>query len=172
MDSKKANLTPELKEIYDRVMNTSGTSKPPAQAQNTTPTTLSQQPQGAVPPPTMPPSPAMPAMGVPVQPPGQADPMQAPAQPQMSAAPQMPGMPSVGEMNPAEEALSSTPARPLNGGNTFALNGKGKAPAQTANATGVKKKTPISKPLLIILGVAFVAVWGIFWAIIFGFIQR
>jgi len=35
-----------------------------------------------------------------------------------------------------------------------------------------KSKSKISLPVLIVLGLVFIIVWGLFWAIIFGFIKR
>lgn len=177
MDGKKTNLTPELKEIYDRVMNTSNPSaaaKPQASAP-TAPTAANpldapsaiapngnQTPIGASPIPN-----TQPAMGA-VQEEVGAQPMANP----------MPGMPTMPEPlaaapTPAEQALSSTPARPLSEGNTFAFNGGSHpAPGPAASGTTAKKKSKISLPILIVLGIAFLGVWGVFWAIIFGFIQR
>lgn len=175
MDSKKANLTPELKEIYDRVMNTSGTPKPAAQNPQPPQQPLPQQnqmPQA----PSMLQAPSMPSVGVPIQAPEvpvqNPNPQQPLQQPQLDSAPQMPGAPSVEAPTPAEEALSSTPARPLNEGNTFTFNGKEKPGAKPQEHPGEKKKMAISKPILVVLGLVFIAVWGVFWAIILGVIQR
>lgn len=169
MDAKKANLTPELKEIYDRVMNTSNAPKTavnPAQGQIPQVPPIPQNPTVS-----SPQAPSMPSVGAPIQ----ADQPQNTAlqQPQMDAAPQMPPLPGAPAMpppTPAEEALTSAPARPLSEGGAFAFNGN----AKTASApqAGEKKKARISKPILIVLGVVFVVVWGVFWAIIFGFIER
>ena len=179
MDSKKTNLTPELKEIYDRVMNTSAAPKAPAAPPPlpTTPAPLVGAPTLTPPPtinpinaatspqaPPMPQMPAAPTIGAPIDSPG------------MPPPPQMPTMPTdLGMPSPAEQALSNTPARPLSEGNTFSFNGVAHAP-QPATATGAavtpKKKAKISLPVLIVLGVVFIAVWGVFWAIIFGFIKR
>jgi hypothetical protein len=86
------------------------------------------------------------------------------------------GMPEMPAMQPsaAEDALTSTPARPISEGNSFAFSGTAKpVPGMPgATPTKVKSKTKISLPLLIVLGVVFILVWGVFWAIIFGFIKR
>lgn len=179
MDSKKTNLTPELKEIYDRVMNTSAAPKAPAAPPPlpttpapavgtpnlTPPPAINPSPTASLPQaPPMPQMPTAPTLGAPIIPPG------------MSPQPQMPTMPTdLGMPSPAEQALSNTPARPLSEGNTFSFNGVAHAP-QPAAARGAavtsKKKAKLSLPVLIVLGVVFIAVWGVFWAIIFGFIKR
>jgi hypothetical protein len=189
MDSKKTNLTPELKEIYDRVMNTSAASKAPAASSPPLPTTPppaaptipSPQPSNTNPlPSTMPPLPQMPSapnIGGPISP-AQSIGMAVPPPAQAPSLPQMPNtdmgmaplMPS-----PAEQALSNTPARPLTEGNTFSFNGVAHAPQPATGNSAVvktKKKAKISLPVLIVLGIVFIAVWGVFWAIIFGFIKR
>jgi len=200
MDTKKTNLTPELKEIYDRVMNTSGgkaaatasitpplptsTSTSPVvpsaipQPENTPPAPVMPGQSSTLPPMngmpaspslSMPPAPAMPApMGMPPSPtmPGQA-----------STLPPMNGMPSVDST--AEQALSSAPARPVSEGNTFSFSGTAHHPPQSPVVPGAapvpgvaKSKSKISLPVLIVLGLVFIIVWGLFWAIIFGFIKR
>lgn len=167
MDSKKANLTPELKEIYDRVMNTTGTPKPPAQP--TTPAAASPAPQS---PPIQPQG--MPALNEPLTPPPMPGPQQPPpVQPQFHGLQQP--EPPPGAPSPAEDALSSAPARPISQGGSFSFSGgnvKGNNAPQNNTTSTVKKKALISKPILITLGLVFVAVWGIFWAIIFGLIER
>lgn len=171
MDSKKTNLTPELKEIYDRVMNTSAQAKPPAPAAPPTAPPAVAPPAAqnlmAAPPAAQTSPSSMPDLGVPV-PPGQAAAAPSPMPPPNPSMPPIPGMPEVAAMNPAEEALTSAPARPLNNGASFAMKGK----AKDAKPETGKKKMTISKPILIILGLAFIGVWGVFWAIIFGLIQR
>ncbi len=204
MDSKKTNLTPELKEIYDRVMNTSAGTPPPNNANGGLPTTPpSNQNPASVPgsgvpemPNAMNQMPATPTLGTPPVVPGanglgtppavaqvppaaggSADPLAAvPQMPPLNATLEAPIMPSA-----AEQALTSTPARPLNEGNTFSFNGVGQTPSPapavggasaTAPTAKEKKKTKISLPIIIVLALVFIAVWGVFWAIIFGFIQR
>lgn len=171
MDTKKANLTPELKEIYDRVMNTSTQPKPieptvPTPAPNLPPTPPTQQPITS----QMPAQPTMPQLGTPQSSPQltQELPNTQMQQPQLQEQPLMPSMPMVSNMSPAEEALTSTPARPLNEGNTFAMSGK----AKNDPPKGTRKGLSLSKPILIVLGIAFIAIWGVFWAIVLGFIQR
>jgi hypothetical protein len=147
MDPKKSNLTPELKEIYDRVMNTTATPKTPPKA---------------------------------------------PVAPQVSKADTAPSMnslnpaPSVNTASlnpspptPAEDALTNTPARPLSSQNTFSFSGKAEpmpeAPSVSLDETVSKKKKSqmkLSLPILITLGIAFIIVWGLFWAVMFGIIKR
>jgi hypothetical protein len=136
MDNKKTNLTPELKEIYDRVMNT----------------TAPQQAAPTPPPPSI-----------------HAD-IPSPLNTPPAAAPviQMP--------TPAEDALSSTPARPVSEIDNKAFSFSGTAPtppsAPQTDKSSQKKESKISLPILIVIGIVFLVVWGVFWAIIFGFIKR
>ncbi len=170
MDAKKTNLTPELKEIYDRVMNTKGTPVGGNGALPTTPPPVAtslqtQMPQTAD-------ATQMPSLGTPPAMPA------APVMAQPAQAAQMPAAPNFGAQplgTNAEQALSSTPARPISEGNTFAFNGGSVKPApgpSTQTAEGAKKKAKISLPILIVLGVVFIVVWGVFWAIVLGLIQR
>lgn len=144
MDGKKqTNLTPELKEIYDRVMNTSANSKP---------ATATQPP---IPPPT-------PINTPTTTPPLHATPPPSPASSGLS----MPSIPDA-----ADSALTSSPPRPMSsvdGTKPFSFSGT----AHTADSNSTDKKKGISLPLLIVLGVAFVAVWAVFWLVILGFINR
>jgi len=188
MDTKKTNLTPELKEIYDRVMNTSG-GKAAATASITPPLPTSTSTSPVVPsaipqPENTPPAPVMPGQsstlppmnGMPASPNLSMPP--APAMPgQASPLPPMNGMPSVDST--AEQALSSSPARSVSEGNTFSFSGTAHQPAATPTVPGAtptaaitKNKSKISLPVLIVLGLVFIIVWGLFWAIIFGFIKR
>lgn len=122
--------------------------------------------------PGMPPPPVPPSLSMPPTP---VAPVGAPEQP--SSLPPMSGMPSMDST--AEQALSSTPARPVSEGNTFSFSGTAHqrptapaVPGATPAATTTKKKSKISLPVLIVLGLVFIIVWGLFWAIIFGFIKR
>lgn len=183
MDSKKTNLTPELKEIYDRVMNTPGGNA--SSVTGALPTSSSP----SVAPTLQNPLPASPSLGaqmpsMPQTSMGASPDLMAPTNntpvmpPPLPSSPQMPSLgaiPSVGEPTPAEQALSNAPARPISEGNTFAFSGTAK-PGTTAptapESKDTKKKAKISKPILIVLGIVFIAVWGVFWAIILGIIQR
>ena len=156
MDSKKTNLTPELKEIYDRVMNTQSAKGKPVP----TPTTA---PVSTPPPPPMPPTNTPPV----VPPIPQVLPQPAPSQAEPPT------------LTPAEDALTSSPARPVSEGNTFSFSGTvhnapvdKKIKDKKVEAAGDKKKARLSLPILIALGVVFLIVWCIFWAVIFGFIKR
>lgn len=180
MDSKKTNLTPELKEIYDRVMNTSGTPvakavtpQAPAQPVTTATSTEPNPPDTGMTNPPLSPTQTLTPQAAPAVPEQQA-PM--PAQPS-APMPSMPSLevPTMQEPTPAEQALSNTPARPVAEGNTFAFNGTAKnptPPATTPTEVAKKKKAKISLPVIIVLGVVFILAWGIFWAIVLGLIQR
>lgn len=149
MDPKKSNLTPELKEIYDRVMNTTATPKTPPKA------------------PAAPPAP-------------KADTTQTLSMDSLNPAPSV----NTASLNPApptpaEDALTNTPARPLSSQNTFSFSGKAEpmpeAPSVSLDETAGKKKKnqmKLSLPILIALGIAFILVWGLFWAVMFGIIKR
>jgi len=206
MDTKKTNLTPELKEIYDRVMNTSGskaaatpgttpplaTSATPPAGQSPLGTPSMPPPLGTTPPPAMPAAPAAPnplggTMPPPLTMPPASPPVGDPATGSLPPAgmppvnsPQLPPMNGMPTMeSTAEQALSSAPARPISEGNTFAFSGTAHQPPASPTvpgtatpAAGAKKKSKISLPVLIVLGLVFIIVWGLFWAIIFGFIKR
>lgn len=150
MDKKQTNLSPELKEIYDRVMNTSATAKTAAPAAPPPPITPSPALSHTPPPPTPGPSPA-------------AHP--APARPSEITMPSVP--------DTADGALTSSPPRPVSvvdGTKPFSFSGTASTPKEEAKPG--EKKAGISMPILIVLGVAFVAVWGVFWLVILGFINR
>lgn len=166
MDNKKqANLSPELKEIYDRVMNTSS-----PQATSSEKGTAPQTTVASPPPPTSPPSSPL-----------STPPPPAPTAPKMTPPP----LPDTPEATP-ESALSSTPPRAISdiGSKPFSFSGTAKplAPVKEEvkaekkegeeNVTEEKKKSSFSMPLLIGLGVLFIAVWGIFWAVLLGIIER
>lgn len=184
MDAKKTNLTPELKEIYDRVMNTSASpqaSTPKATSEPLQPTAPKADPTPPPPPTPQPQMPVAPATPNPAPPPPTAQPQMPAApvvdapQPTAAAPVENPSMPAL--PGSAEEALTSTPARPLSEGNTFAFNGNTvntAPPPKTEMNAGrtVKGKFKISIPMLLIAGLVFMVVWGVFWAIIFGFIKR
>lgn len=147
MDKKQTNLSPELKEIYDRVMNTSAAPKPST-------------------PPTPPPHVEAPSSAHPT-PPSQAL-HETPPAPHTSAGITMPSLP-----DSADQALTSSPPRPVSiadGTKPFSFSGTASAPKEEAKPGG--KKSGISLPILIVLGIAFIAVWGVFWLVILGFINR
>lgn len=164
MDSKKTNLTPELKEIYDRVMNTSRQAQKPATAPTPpSPTPTTQAPPAA-------PTTQAPPLGMPVA--TSISSSDAASPPSMAPTPtpavQSMGIPSLPEMpTTAEDALTSTPARPVTSGNTIAFSGN----VKDTQTVAVKKKSKISAPILIVLGIVFIAVWGVFWAVILGLVK-
>lgn len=174
MDSKKTTLTPELKEIYDRVMNTTGASQPqkPAPADPTPPSsspppiTLNQLDPAKTPPPVL-------------TPPPRIDPMPQALQNPTIPPPPAPASPQMPSLSPADQALTNTPLKPVTDGNTFAFNGATTDPKQQqapqapqANAPAPeKKKSKISLPILIAVGAVFLIVWGVFWAVFLGIIN-
>lgn len=167
-NTKKQDLTPELKEIYDRVMNTTAKAAPAAP---TTPLT----PPTATPAPEMHPA-EMHTTVAPTQP-VETTPMQPTSQETQN--PQMTDSGEQGATQGNEEFLSSAPARPLQdiGVKAFAYTGK-KVTATTADAANAAapplqaaSKKGISKPILIVLVFVFVVVWGVFWAVLLGLLK-
>ena len=146
MDPKNQNLTPELKQIYDRVMNTE--------------VQKAGAPQGSAPQTPIHTSPA-----TPVAPP--ATPVSTPASPAAMPPPTIP------TANP-HDVLSSAPPRPLTDDKTFVFNGskittpEGSTEAHAQAAPGTSKK--ISGKIIGLLVVVLVIVWGLFWAKLFGLI--
>lgn len=146
MDQKKQNLTPELKEIYDRVMNTQVQNTPGAPMNGAdaakTPPIPENHPQNTMAAPSMPQATPNPT---PVPPP---PPTSAPAP---SSAP-----------NPAAP-------NPIGKSSNFVFTGnKMTTPAGTTTVqvnTGGKK---ISGMVIVGLVVVLLAVWAVFWAKIFG----
>ena len=155
MDPKKQqNLTPELKQIYDRVMNTQ-VAKPQGASQ------IPSQPQTAAPQTSIPPQDASPASP---PPPASAP---TPSAPQ-TQAPAVPASPA--------SFLSSMPARPITDtAKSFTFSGKvdektdektPHAPAQEQKASGKK----ISGKMIGFLAVGLVVIWSLFWVKFFGLI--
>ena len=162
MDPKKQDLNPELKQVYDRVMNTKvaaqgnapseqtapGTPPPPSVAPNP------QNPLGAAPGST---SPQTSQENTPQSPPG-ASPMQGSAQAPVQGTPQ-------------NQFLSSAPPRPVAGGTgSFVFTGnkvitpQGGAQAQkTGGGKGL-----FSSKIILLLVLILIAVWGVLWAKIFA----
>jgi len=183
--NKQPNLTPELKEIYERVMNTNTQQPtPPAPPQNQPTTSASnQQPQN-------------PSVGT-VDQPASVPPTHNPAQPAASPSqnqPQKPAAPS--GTNPPSPTikppgtpqnspfLSSLPPRPISGsGQSFSFSAKNGQPASHAipeptpnqpqnstNPTTDKppKKKLLSGKILAVLVIALLIGWGVLWAKVFG----
>lgn len=162
MDPKKQALTPELKQIYDRVMSTQVSGQ--QAAATTTPSTPQQT---ATTPPVVPSTPeptttlgdlasvTTPPVATPVVP--------------VSSAPVTPPPAPVDNT-----FLSSTPPRPLADTKPFVFSGKVEKPKEEAHndtvhaqpATGKKMS---SKIIVMLVGV-LVVVWGLFWAKFFGLI--
>jgi len=181
MDSKKTNLTPELKEIYDRVMNTSSNAQ-----QTTTPATpAAQAPQSSIP--------AMPTpQGTAPLNPLPAQTIGAPLNAPVPATPSMPGMPSIDSTMPSTNptipaapiapptdsmaspsALNAPLGQPLPPTNqpqppigTSALVNT-KAPQANVAKTG---KPKISTPIIIAALALFIIAWIAIWALVFGII--
>ena len=152
MDPSKQNLSPELKEVYDRVMNTQ-TAKPAAGAQPAAPASSMPSAPSAAPqttPPVEPPvQAATPAMGVQTT----------------TSAPVMPSAPSAMPSAPvAPSAPSASPQAPSP--TTFVFNGgKVSTPNAKTEAASGKKKFPT---FLIPVGIlVLVVAWAILWAKIF-----
>lgn len=162
MDPKKQqSLTPELKQIYERVMNTqvSPNTPPAAPVQTATPT----------------PSPVTPPVSAPVTP---SQPM--PSQP----VPEIPTAPPVTQPIANNPAPNSTPAQNLGGiaqkplsanPQPFTFSNKAPSPTQAANpnqpfSATTKPKKKMSGMIIGALVVVLVAVWTLFWIKFFNLI--
>lgn len=145
MDPKKQqNLTPELKQIYERVMNTPVASQPTAQ-------TPSQPAQ--TPPVTTQPDAVKPNVSAQTPPPSP-----------INQAPQTP--------NPAPPSTPPINPRPLTGGgNQFTFSSKTQE-GQEVSKTNIspKGKKGISAPIIGVLIVTLIAVWSLFWMKFFNLI--
>ncbi len=164
--SNKQNLTPELKEIYDRVMNTAAKPITPQPAAST-PSALKPS-EAAVSPPAVSRPEAVPHAAPAATPEPVVD------NPPSQDATTQAGGAAVGESN---EFLSSVSPRPLQdiGVKAFSFSGK-KVTATTADeatpaATPAAKKGGISKPILITLIGVFIVIWSVTWAIFLGLIK-
>lgn len=142
MDPKKQDLSPELKEVYERVMNTRAPTPAAPTTPNATPQPAAAQP--SVVPPTSQPTPAVPAAPTPV------------------VAPPTPEAPK-----PADGASAQvvTPAAP--GPTSFSFSGnKMTTPQGTTTNNAAKKKIP---PFAIPIGVVVLIIaWAALWAKVFG----
>ncbi len=145
------NLSPELKQIYDRVMNT-----PAKGAPNTTP----PPPVSSVPTPqTAAPAPITVSTTSPA-PQGLT--------PSATANPIIILQPPTQSADLNQPFLTSTPPRPLQGSvgvKTFSMGKENKEVNKPEGAIAVKKG--ISKTLIIILAAVFFAAWTFFWVIFF-----
>ena len=162
--NKQQNLTPELKQIYERVMNTtvSPNPKPPTPSAPVTPsqipTPMMTGPTEATPTP-VPPGPdqsaANPAAQAPTAPPP-AQQVPSPAQPQN---------------------YESVPPRPLTnaGAQPFVFSAKAPTAAQTGNtpqtfASAAKPKKKMSNAVIGALVLVLIVVWSLFWVKFFKLI--
>ncbi len=145
MDPKKQqNLTPELKQIYERVMNTQVKKDTPQASATPQPATTTTTPPPASP--TTPPE------------------NTAPATPQTPQAPAQ-NEAFLSSVPPRPITDSSKP---------FVFTGKAPKPEEHAQqpsgsptATPTKSKK-ISTPIIVVLVVVLVIVWGVFWAKLLG----
>lgn len=155
MDPKKQqNLTPELKQIYERVMNTQVSpntpTAPPAQTTATNPamqtaTPTMPQPMQSQPVPEIP---TMPPAANPTVQPVTGNPMQNPTPTQ-----------DLGGI--AQKPLSANPQ-------PFTFSNKAPSPTQAANpnqpfAATIKPKKKMSSMIIGVLVVVLIAVWTLFW---------
>lgn len=151
-DSNKPpqDLSPDLKQIYDRVMNT------PAKGSSATP-----------PPPTFSPTPTVPPV---TSPQNQSVPPVTPqSRPSQDLNPTIPPQPPMQNAEP-EPFLTSAPPRPLQGSvgvRSFALGKEKKTEAKSILAGTKEEKKGMSKVLIaILIGIFFVA-WSFFWVVFF-----
>lgn len=139
------NLSPDLKQIYDRVMNT------PAKGGTPTPT----------PPPPPPAAPAAPS--TPPVAPESPKPAGVGINPAISSQPPMQNLEN-------EPFLTSAPPRPLQtsvGVKSFALGKEKKVDSSPAPAGAKEEKKGMSKVLIAILIGIFFAAWTFFWVVFF-----
>jgi len=159
-DSNKApqNLSPDLKQIYDRVMNT------PAKGGSVTPPPPSTP--TSTPPPIATPtaSPANPPQSVTVAPIVDNQP-----KPSAEINPTIPPQPPMQSVE-NEPFLTSAPPRPLQrsvGVKSFALGKEKKEDSKPAIAGTATEKKGMSKVLIgILIGIFFIA-WTFFWVVFF-----
>lgn len=179
-NSNKQNLTPELKEIYDRVMNTAAkpvVPVPPTGSKAATSTIGATTPEAPKTPAAEKPLTATAATTPPV-------PINAP--PTLPDVADQTATTQVGgdDAGSSGEFLSSVSPRPLQdiGVKSFSFSGKkvtattadeinAKAADQTAGGGVPQAKKGISKPILIALMFVFIIVWAVFWAVFLGLIK-
>lgn len=148
MDPKKQELNPELKEIYDRVMNTQAKSE--------------AQPQSASsqPPPAAPQAPAAPPGTV-----------LSPASPPPAGQSVLRGDTAEAKQDPF---FSPQPQRSITDTKPFVFTGNKVTTPQTPYATQSQMNPTSSKkvsgPIIAVLVVLLIVVWTLFWAKFFGLI--
>lgn len=148
MDPKKQELNPELKEIYDRVMNTQAKSE--------------AQPQSA---PSQPP-PATPQ--APAAPPGT---VRNPAPPPPVGQNILRGATAEANQDPF---FSPPPQRSITDTKPFVFTGNKvttpQAPYATQSQMNLTSSKRVSGPIIAVLVVVLIVVWTLFWAKFFGLI--
>lgn len=176
MDPQKQNLNPDLKQIYEKIMNTP--VKPLGQNAPTNPTTTPPPTQTPVTPTaTSTPAPLqMSPAPTPVTPPAAAPVMaKAPAPVASPTIPTTPSVPSNQTVN--SNLFASVPPRAVGNTAPFVFaSGKTQTPKVTtpAPAQGIApaKKGGISKGILLIpIGLIFLAAYTVFWMAIFGLLD-
>lgn len=181
MDTKK-NLKPELKEIYERVMNTKSSTRPSPPSE-----TFSPPPTATQPPVTAENTQVLPLTPPPVT----APPQSSPSEPFLtSSAPRAINDSSGfvfsthGKTMPQQEKKEGPPAHSgLSSGSKTAKQENEKAmkmeeqpaqstpkeaPTKNPTATGMKNSNLI--PILLVLMAVFLGVYTLFWAFYFGII--
>lgn len=171
MDDKQ-NLSPDLKQIYDSIMNT---PVKPGPTGNMSSTPLTSSPNGlneaSSPPPTSPSTPAMPPLSSPVEPPAAST-----FTPSTLNGVNPPSVSS--STPPLVNPLPSVEPKPINNSSSTPFvfssnqNGKKTTPNKTSNtAPHVPRGTPKLLFLLIPLGIIFLAVYAVFWMALFGLVD-
>ncbi len=139
MDSKKQNLTPELKQIYDRVMNTQVEAKP---ATGTAPTPQTPPPPAAAPITTTPP---------------------------LNTATTTPEAPkSAMKITPPAGGVQAPGAATMNTDKPFVFSGNKVTTPQGTTSVKVEGSKGVSGVVIAGLVVVLLVVWGVFWAKLLG----
>lgn len=153
-DSMDKNINPQLKDIYDRVMNTPvkpGSSTP---AQNTIPTVTVPNPAPQVTQTVFTPPPIAPTQ----------------VTPQRQITPLDNGVPPVTTVAPP----AASPAPPPQGFTYSAKEGMTQPQAIGNNSTAMEKVEPASKKMTVLIVVflsAFVIAYTVFWFLVFRIIE-
>ncbi|OIP57405.1 MAG: hypothetical protein COX79_00420 [Candidatus Levybacteria bacterium CG_4_10_14_0_2_um_filter_36_16] len=150
MDDKKQGLTPELKQIYERVMNTPASSTPAPAA------------QPVVPPQTPPPvtTPPQAQQAAPLTPPPTIQTGPAPATNINITLPPSPSPRALNDTGTSKPFVFSSDVKKPGGSQ----------PVDTNRAVMAKKEgKKLSVKIIILLVVVLIIVWGVFWAKFFKF---
>ncbi|HVZ11733.1 MAG TPA: hypothetical protein VG965_01765 [Patescibacteria group bacterium] len=165
MDPKNKALTPELKQIYDRVMNTQVNpnqgANPPTQSAPSTP--VAPPAQGAQGTPNM--QPTAPNAQTPTMP---STPPPAATPPQMGSIGTPPPAPVTNPPTQPTSVLSSAQPRQVPNSGSFVFNGNKVITPQGGKSAAGAQKGSIPKAVIIALVVIVIAAWGGLWAKIFG----